>query len=188
MANCAPDSAAGGASQCESAKLKGLCAHADSWVRSRCTTTCCGIDATNTPPPAAAGLRLCHVDERASFAIHAKDAYGNAQPAGGEKFRVAIRRDGDGDGDEAMPDVTPSVLDQGDGVYTVEYTCASLGLYRVSVHHAAAHGGAELHEALKPEFELPPEAPPSNATSLLGALLKVRRRRHRSEMGRGGVP
>ena len=54
MANCAPESAAGGASQCESAKLKGLCAHANSWVRSRCTTTCCGIDATDTPPPVAA--------------------------------------------------------------------------------------------------------------------------------------
>ena len=40
---CGEDTATGGTTQCYKAKLKGMCAEKNSWVRSRCSATCCGI-------------------------------------------------------------------------------------------------------------------------------------------------
>ena len=88
------------------------------------------------------GSKLCHLNERSSFKLIAKDAYGNVQPKGGERFFVTMRRlDGAGggaDGSGAVQHVP--VKDDGSGSYAVEYTCTAVGLHSVSVHHGSLDG------------------------------------------------
>ena len=82
------------------------------------------------------GASLCHLNERASFRIRAKDGYNNQQPRGGEKFHVALTR---ADA-PAAPPVHPSVRDDNDGSYLVEYTLAKVGMWRLDVRHGDADG------------------------------------------------
>ena len=78
------------------------------------------------------GASLCHLNERASFRIRAKDGYNNQQPRGGEKFHVALTR---ADA-PAAPPVGPTVRDDNDGSYLVEYTLAKVGMWRLDVRTA----------------------------------------------------
>ena len=58
---CGEDTATGGTTQCYKAKLKGMCAEKNSWVRSRCSATCCGI-AVDANAVAEAKANLCADD------------------------------------------------------------------------------------------------------------------------------
>jgi len=67
---CGEDTATGGATQCYKAKLKGMCAEKNSWVRSRCSATCCGI-AVDANAVAEAKANLCADDIKLNCTAHA---------------------------------------------------------------------------------------------------------------------
>ena len=100
------------------------------------------------------GVEACHLNERQTFRIRARDHFGNGQVRGGERFHVSIERPGlwrPGDdaprgaggpaaaaGGTQRP-LTPSVRDDGDGT-SVEYTLDAVGVWGLCVRHGGADG------------------------------------------------
>ena len=89
------------------------------------------------------GSALCHLNERQTFKLRAKDHFGNMQLRGGERFHISIARpDTFSAGQEASTTsaLTPSVRDDGDGTYMVEYLLDRVGVWGLSVRHGSADG------------------------------------------------
>jgi len=86
-----------------------------------------------------------------TFVIQAKDKASRNRTCGMDEFVVGVERitTGDGGGDDSNEEVDGSdsstipcsVLDDGDGTYTVEYTPTAAGSYRISIDFTGTFGG-----------------------------------------------
>ena len=86
-----------------------------------------------------------------TFVVQAKDKASRNRTCGMDEFVIGVERitSGDGGGDDSNEGVDDSdsstipysVLDDGDGTYTVAYTPTTAGAYRISIDFAGTFGG-----------------------------------------------
>jgi hypothetical protein len=85
-----------------------------------------GCDPINSTAKGPGLINGVPVGEKTSFTITARDSDGNIRPGGMDNFTVDIT-------DANFEKISPSIIDNGDGTYLVEYTPKIEGKHKIAV-------------------------------------------------------
>lgn len=85
-----------------------------------------GCDPINSTAKGPGLVNGVPVGEKTSFTITAKDSDGNIRPGGMDNFVIEIT-------DADFEKISPSITDNGDGTYLVEYTPKIEGKHKISI-------------------------------------------------------